>query len=622
MCGIAGIINIKKQYINNLIPILDRMGKLQQHRGPDQTGYVAKSWYGLTAQRLKIIDLTTGNQPLVHDDTGCIIIYNGEIYNYQHLKKQLIKSFNFKTTSDTEVILAAYLKHGVKCLNLLDGMFSFVIYDPREESFFIARDRIGIKPFYYTIKDNLFFFASEIKTLLPFIDVTIDSQELNDYLVFQFSITNKSLFKNIEQLLPGHYISIKNNNILTQRYWNINYNIDLYKSDKYFIEKLENIVIDETKKHLQSDVKIACYLSGGLDSGLLTTLVAQSIPNLTAYHGYFPTEKAYDESQYAKTIANLYGINLICIPISPQDVVDNLEKIIYTLDVPLGGTGSILQYLTAKQIKEKVVIGGQGGDELFGGYVRYLIAYFEQVLKHTIFQTASDENRFIVHYNTIAKSLQYLKNYFPLLQKALSINLFGEMDTKYLVLLDRTNSHKSIFNLQNVDQTYERAKQIFNSNNFKNECYFDKMTHFDFKTFLPMLLHIEDRVNMAFGIESRVPFLNTNLVEFMATVPANVKFQNGELKKLFKQTFQNYLPKMILSRTDKMGAPVPFSKWAKATPLKDFLCDLFLSGPEREYYNKKHILKTLETNAEFDRELWGAVSLELWQQIFIDKRMI
>ena len=602
------------------------MNKIQAHRGPDGEGIWTgqKEDVGLAHRRLSIIDLATGDQPM-SDESGNTIVFNGEIYNYVELREEL-RDYGFKTTSDTEVILAAYLRWGIDCLDHLRGMFAFAIWDESGHRLFCARDRFGIKPFYYTIIDNVFYFASETKTLLPFVpSIKTDIDALKDYLIFQFCLDGKTLFEGISELPSGHRLIIENGKLTKGQYWEIYYNLDFDHTPKYFQERLRELITDSVKVHTRADVPIGSYLSGGIDSSIVASLASQlkRESEFKAFTGKFSYGELYDESMYARALADMRGITLHEIDITAADFTDSIRKVIYHLDYPVAGPGSFPQYHVSRLAAEhrKVVLGGQGGDEVFGGYVRYLIAYFEQCIKGAIEGTLHKGN-FVVTYESIIPNLVALQNYRPLLKEFWREGLFEDLDRRYYRLIDRAPSLEKEINWNELGgySPFDTFKQIFNGHNVGEESYFDRMTHFDFKTLLPALLQVEDRMSMAHGLESRVPFLDHPLVEFAATMPSDVKFKDGTLKMALVNAMRDELPAVILNRKNKMGFPVPLNEWIKGD-LNEFVHDIFSSSAvkERHYFNRKEILKGLEHEPTFGRKIWGLLSLEIWHQEFHDK---
>lgn len=626
MCGIAGIFSIKEEEYNSLERHLTVMNKIQSHRGPDGEGiwHNKNKTAGFAHRRLSIIDLDTGAQPMsdVYNNT---IVYNGELYNYLELKQEL-KDYPYQTTSDTEVILAAYLKWGSDCILHFKGMFSFAIWDEKKGSLFCARDRFGIKPFYYSVINNVFYFSSEAKTLLPFLGgAKTNIEALNDYLTFQFVLDGKTLFQGINELLPAHKILIEKGQLTIKRYWQVFYNLDEQHTEKYFIEKIRELLHNSVKMHTRSDVEVGAYLSGGIDSSIVASIASKNLnyKSFQAFIGKFSFSEAFDETKYARALAEMRGITLHELDINSNDFINNISKIIYHLDYPVAGPGSFPQYMVSKMAAEnlKVVLGGQGGDEIFGGYVRYLIAYFEQCIKGAIDNTLQNGN-YVVTYESIIPNLSALKNYKPMLKEFWRDGLFEELDKRYFRLINRAITFNKEINWNELGyySSYETFRKLFYENNVKRESYFDSMTNFDFKTLLPALLHVEDRVSMAHGLESRVPFLDHELIELVATIPANIKFKDGTLKRILINSLKDELPPAILNRKDKMGFPVPLDEWFK-TSLKSFVFDIFNSqkAKERQYFNSEEILKGISSEPKFGRKIWGLLSLELWNREFVDK---
>ena len=613
-------------------PDLDRhlrtMNHLQRHRGPDDDGvYIhEKGHTGFAHRRLSIIDLKTGRQPM-NNGEGHIICFNGEIYNYVELRQEL-SDYRFHTTSDTEVILAAYNRWGEDCVLHLRGMFAFAIWDDRKQTLFCARDRFGIKPFYYALVDEVFYFSSEAKTLLPFIkEIKTNLNALKDYLAFQLCLDGKTLFEGIQELLPAHRMTITGSQMRIDRYWEVYYRPDFDHTQKYFTERLRELLADSVRVHTRSDVPIGSYLSGGLDSSAVAALAMkyrERNDEFMAFTGKFSYGELYDESMYARALAEACGITLHEIDIKSADFLESISKVIYYLDYPVAGPGSFAQYHVSKLASQhrKVVLGGQGADEIFGGYVRYLLAYFEQCIQGAINGTLTNGN-FIVTYESIIPNLVALQNYKPLIREFWREGLFESLDKRYYRLINRAPTLENEINWNALGEysPFETFNTIFHGKNVGKESYFDMMTHFDFKTLLPGLLQVEDRMSMAHGLESRVPFLDHEIVEFAATMPSDIKFKDGTLKKILLDAVGGDLPKVITGRKNKMGFPVPLNEWLQGE-LKDFILDIFSSreAKKRDYFNTKAILDSLNNEPQFGRKLWGLLSLELWHREFHDKQ--
>jgi asparagine synthase (glutamine-hydrolysing) len=626
MCGIGGAVSVSLQPLANPLGTVGLMNDLLQHRGPDAEG----TWIhprevaAFAHRRLSIIDLVSGDQPMT-DGAGNWITFGGEIYNYIELRGLLGKD-RFTTRSDTEVILRAYRKWGEQCLDRFRGMFSFAIWEEETQTLFLARDRFGIKPVYYAVVGDTFYFASEIKALLPFLpEIETDVEGLKDYLTFQFCLAGKTLFDGVQELLPGHFLRVRNGTVTTERYWEVYFEPDFDHTPAYYERRVEELLADSISLHLRADVPVGAYVSGGLDSSIVASLAAtEHGPGLMGFTGRFAMP-GYDESRYARSLAEERGFELHDVEIRPEDFVERMADVVYHLDFPVAGPGSFPQFMVSQVAARhrKVLLGGQGGDEIFGGYVRYLIAYFEQCIRGAIEGTMNSGN-FVVTYESIIPNLGTLREYKPLLREFWRDGLFDDLDARYFRLINRAPDLRDEVNWELLGEysPFDTFKTIFHGSNIRKESYFDSMTHFDFKTLLPALLQVEDRVSMAHGLESRVPLLDHPLVELAATMPANVKFKDGNLKHVLKTTFAEVLPEPIRARRDKMGFPVPLQDWiARGGPVREFVLDTLSSDAAkgRTLIDNRRVVKRLDNEPRFGRTIWGLLSLELWQRTFHDR---
>jgi asparagine synthase (glutamine-hydrolysing) len=365
MCGIGGIFAGGAIDADSGNAILERINAIQYHRGPDGHGtwLDARAGIGLAHTRLSIIDLTTGAQPM-RSDSGNVITYNGEIYNYLELRAELADA-DFQSASDTEVILRAYERWGAGCVDRLRGMFAFALWDAKRGELFVARDRFGIKPFYYALLHDRFYFASEAKAILPFFDrVHTDLNGLHDYFCFQFCLGTKTLFAGLRQIEPAHrgYVGA-DLTLRLSRYWDVHYDLDWNHTEKYFGEKVRERLFDSVAVHLRSDVEVGAYVSGGIDSSLVASIARdhRNCDRLQAFTGKFSLSETYDESRYARALAVEKNLLLHEIDISERDFIDNIAKTIYHLDQPTAGPGSFPQFMVSRLAKNhlKVVLGGQ-----------------------------------------------------------------------------------------------------------------------------------------------------------------------------------------------------------------------------------------------------------------------
>ena len=626
MCGIVGLINKNKQPVN--VSLLSQMAAAIHHRGPDDEGHFIDNNVGFYHKRLSIIDLKTGHQPMTFKNHT--IVFNGEIYNYKELKIELqSKGHKFQTTSDTEVILKMYEEYGENCVNQLNGMFAFIIYDKNENKLFVARDHFGIKPLYFHNDESYLIFGSEIKAILqhPNIDAIPNYNAVNQYLTFQYVIGNETLFKNIYKLLPGHQMSINLNSmdIKISKYWEPSFRVDNHHTEEYFIHELKHLLNDTINIQLRSDVPVGSYLSGGMDSSIVTILASKLLNgNFKSFTGAFREGQEFDETRYAREVAESSSSELFEIYPTEDEFINLLPKLIYHLDEPAAGPGLFPQYMVSKLAAQnvKVVLGGQGGDEIFGGYARYVVAYLEQAIKGAIYES-NEEGEHIVSLNTILPNLPHLHNYMPMLKEFMKTNAFGEMDERYFRLIDRRNGSNELFtddfiSTYNKEEILNQFKKLFNDPDTKS--FYNKMTHFDMTSSLPALLQVEDRVSMAVSIESRVPLLDRRIADLIASMPASMKFKGAEMKYILKRATSDILPQSILERKDKMGFPVPLHIWAK-NKAAGFFEDVLLSSTSqtRGIFNTENIRNLIHNERAFGRKLWGILCLELWFQQFIDK---
>jgi asparagine synthase (glutamine-hydrolysing) len=625
LCGFVSI--IEKIPRSPEIEVLKKMADKINHRGPDDEGYFVDKNVGFFHKRLSIIDLEHGHQPMTSNQNT--IIFNGEIYNYVELKETLIKKgVTFKTDSDTEVILKMYEVYGEGCVELLNGMFAFLIFDKANSKIIVARDHFGIKPLYFYRGGEQFIFASEIKSILAYPDVKASPNYncIQEYLTFQFVLGEKTLYKGIHKVLPGHFLVIdsKSLDIREVKYWVPDFNVDNNHTEIYFKEKLKELLNDTIKKQLRSDVPLGTYLSGGMDSSIVSILAAKYLNNpIRTFTGAFREGDDFDETRYAKEVTQKINAEAFEIYPTEMDFIESLPKLVYHMDEPVAGPGVFPQYMVSKLAKENVtvVLGGQGGDEIFGGYARYVIAYLEQVLKGAIFET-NDEGEHIVSLSSILPNLPHLHKYIPMMTDFWKKGAFKPADARYFDLIDRSDGSLQYYSPDfqrefNRAEIFSHFQEIFNHPDTKS--YFNKMTHFDMFSSLPGLLHVEDRVSMAVSLESRVPLLDRRIVDLVSSMPPAMKFKGGEMKYFLKQAVGEVLPSNILNRKDKMGFPVPLHKWAKNNT-QDFIRDTLFSQSSRGrgIFDLTKVDELIKSEKPFGRALWGILSLELWFSTFID----
>lgn len=629
MCGICGIIGDPHLDSGHAEHTVRAMMARMVHRGPDDEGLFQSKHAVLGHRRLAIIDLEHGKQPMRSKDDRFILVFNGEIYNYLELRQKLIqRGVRFQTFSDTEVLLELLIHDREEAFKQLIGMFAFCFYDTQTQEWLMGRDHFGIKPFYYTVLDNQIVFASEIKALFchPNIHPAISYKALGQYFTFQFCLFNQTLFQDIYKLEPGYYMRGTGGRIQESvRYWDADFTIDEYHTEEYFKDRLRGLLEDSARLQIRSDVPLGAYLSGGLDSSVIATLAADCLnTSIPVFTGKFREGPAYDESPYAHALATHIGAEIHEVVPTAQDFVQYLPKLIYILDEPAAGPGLFPQYMVSRLAKEHVtvVLGGQGGDEIFGGYARYLVAYLEQALKGAIFEN-QEEGKHVVTLDSIIPNLPLLKEYRPLMSQFWQDGLFEDMDRRYFRMLDRSPDIDKLLTGEisyhiDRDAIFADFQCLFNHPDTRS--YINKMTHFDFKTLLPALLQVEDRVSMAVSLESRVPLLDPRIMDLIACIPPKLKFQGGKTKALFKNAVSSLLPSTILNRKDKMGFPVPLKEWMASGIVREFVNDILLSRNclSRGLFRESSLRNLADTQGVSGRQLWGLVCIELWFQQFID----
>ena len=627
MCGLAGVV------ADALAPgreqVVRSMTSSLAHRGPDGEGIASGDSFVFGHRRLAIIDVTSGGaQPKTTEDGRYILVLNGEIYNYLELRDQLEQvGVRFRTQSDTEVLLALLARDGEAALQRLIGMFAFAFFDREDNTLLLARDHLGIKPLYYfETGDGELVFASEIKALLahPEAPRRRSQRGLFQYLTFQFCLDDLTLFDGIKKLPPACTLSWHAGRRPTvRRYWDMNFRIDEDHTESYFFDRLQYLVQDSVRLQMRSDVPVGAYLSGGLDSSVVSALARRITDQpVKVFHGRFDAGRRYDESSYARRVAESIGADYHEATLGPADFVASMPGLIRAMDEPAAGPGLFPQHQVSRLSREHVtvVLGGQGGDEIFGGYARYLVAYLEQALKGAIYET-QEERQHLVTLASIVPNLAVLRDYVPMMKGFWNEGLFDDMDRRYFHLINRLPAVGEVLTPELLGSWSEEELFADFSREFNYPdtlSYINKMTHFDLRAQLPALLQVEDRVSMMVSLESRVPLLDPRLVDLVTTMPPAMKFKGGRLKHLLKRLAGSHLPAEVVNRKDKMGFPVPLSEWMKEGPVRDFVADVVLGDAARRrgLFRPEAVERLIAEEAPFGRQLWAVLSLELWHREF------
>lgn len=620
MCGIAGKFSLDdRQPIDP--DLIQRMTDVLAHRGPDGEGLHVTGPIGLGHRRLSIIDLNTGSQPMCNEDGTVWIVFNGEIYNYLELRAEL-KAFGhtFKSATDTEVIIHLYEELGEECVLRLQGMFAFAIWDKNKQKLFLARDRVGIKPLYYTNTGTALLFASEIKSLLVDISVVrkINSRSVDRFLTYYYLPGNETLFEGIYKLDPGHYLTASNGQIKKCQYWDLQFGISpCWKKYDEAVEALQELLQRSVKDHMISDVPIGVLLSGGVDStGVLRYAVEQSDQPIHTFTVGFEGEDFPDERPYARLAAQHYGTIHQEITISSTDFCDFLPKYILHMEEPVCEPPAFALYFVSRLAREssvKVLLSGEGGDEAFGGYSKYKNLLALESLK-SAFGPARSFLRFGVEamahlgWKRIAKYSNLIN--LPLSQYYYS---FTSTPDAPFNRQKHTLYNKDFTDFLGQKVSAEPTWRLFEQ--VGDLPLLHQMLYVDTKSWLPDDLLVKaDKMTMATSVELRVPLLDSRVLEFAASLPPHFKVRGLTTKRILKAALQDSVPRAILNRK-KTGFPMPYDRWLK-NEMKDFVFETILNPNSnlKNYFCKEGLIKLLEMNQRGEgrsQEVFSLLVLEL-----------
>ena len=602
MCGIAGLITKNKEKDE----IIRKMSERIKHRGPDGEGYFIDENVALAHRRLSIIDLSLGNQPMFNEDESIVVVFNGEIYNYLDLKKDLIdKGHIFKTNSDTEVLVHGYEEWKTDLPKYLRGMFAFAIYDKNNKELFLARDNFGIKPLYYANMNDTFMFASEIKA---FLDVPEFKKEFNEdileaYLEFSFVPTNETFFKNVYRLDAGMSLLYKDGDIKLNKYFKLDFN-EKNMSYEDAVLDISNVMSESVNKHLLADVEVGSFLSSGIDSSYIVSLAK---PSKTYTVGYDIPK--YDEIKYAKDLADKLKIKNVSKVITKDEYMNVIPDIMYYLDEPTSDPAAISLYFVAKLASKdlKVVLSGEGADEFFGGYNYYReevdykfynkIPYF---IRHFVGKVASifPEQRGL---NFLVRRGEKLENSYI----GVNRNFSKKMANKVL---------KKKYPLEAIDVTRDVYKEFASKSNI------DKMQAIDIHFLLMKdILLKADRMTMASGLEGRVPFIDKEVFKVASSLPFDYKVTKENTKVALRDAAKKVIPTEAYKKK-KLGFPVPIREWMKDEDVYTEIKNTFNSEAANQYFNVKQINKLLDLHYQNKkdnyRKVWTIYCFLKWYEVF------
>jgi asparagine synthase (glutamine-hydrolysing) len=609
MCGIAGYL---KPVEGDEGRLLERMCDAMHHRGPDDAGYYRDEDVALGMRRLSIIDLATGAQPMYNEDRSIVVVMNGEIYNYVELKAQYLSGHRFSSASDTEVLVHLYEEKGAQMVHLLNGMFAFALWDMRRKRLIIARDRIGIKPLYYFRDAHSFVFASEIRPiLLHGISPDLDMNAIRDYLSLMYIPGPRTPLKSVRKLQPGTMAVLEDGKFALEKYWDVELGTLRDRTEDEIIEGFDDLFTDSVRLQLRSDVPVGIFLSGGIDSGAVASkIVEMSGHDVNTFSVGFDGSLV-NELPYARRVASLLGTNHHELVLSGKQLWENLPTLMESMEEPLGDSAMLPTYLLSRYASQyvKVVLNGTGGDELFGGYEKYLSHYDRYKL---------------------LRLLRFLPGGF-LQRLSESVSRAPRISRKLRMLatpLDFFSDRSFVFRPEEIQRLMAEAYRDGSGQSSKFEPFVtDRLTWLsgdiknlfmaaDIKTYLvDDLLLLLDKMTMAHSLEARVPFLDHRVVEYAMTIPSSSKMRNGVTKYLLKRWLQRKLPRDILERP-KQGFGAPISRWYEDELQEKSQAILLDPGAHcHQYLAKEPLEKNLQgmsTDPRSAQKIFSLVCLEVW----------
>lgn len=614
MCGFAGCLNdiskIDGQTENNTV---HEMTNMLVHRGPDDSGYFEDDHITMGFRRLSIIDLDGGHQPLSYDNERYWLTFNGEIYNFVELRNDLIKEgYTFKTESDSEVILALYAKYHADVTKYLRGMFAFVIWDKKEQTFFAARDQFGIKPFYYAIQNDQLFYASESKAIYKILaHKTLDQDALQDYMTFQFVPEPETLTKEIKILSPGCTLTKQiGKTPLINRYYHREFH-PTNESEAVYTKKIREVLQDSVKMHMRSDVPVGSFLSGGIDSSIIVAMAKNLNPHLETISVGFERE-GYSELDVAQETADKLGVKNYSSLITPEAFMEAFPKFVWSMDDPLADPAAVPQYFLAKEAVKhvKVALTGEGADELFGGYTIYHEPESLKLFNYT---------------RPINGTLNYIAQLIPKGVKGRSFLLRGTvpMEKRYVgnAFIFNEKEKRAFFKNYNTNHPFQKITKPF----YDESAQYNpiaRMQFIDMHTWLNGdLLHNADRTTMAHSLELRTPFVDREVFKVAASIPADLRISHGTTKYILRKAVEGIVPDHVLHRK-KLGFPVPIRFWLK-NEMYDWARTIIQESQTEQYFDKNYFLKLLDDHrdgvADNSRKLWTILTFMMWHKIYVEE---
>jgi len=628
MCGIAGIYNYREGDPADA-DLVARMGEIIRHRGPDDSGVYVRGSVGLSHRRLSIVDVSpAGHQPMTNEDGTAWIVYNGEVYNHQDFAADLkAKGHTFRGHSDTETILHLIEEEGTAAFAKLAGIFGFGFWDEREQRLYVARDPLGVKQVYYHDDGTRILFASEIKALLadPSVQARLEPRALNQYLHFHTPIDDLTFFQGIRVIPPGHYLEVDRSGVRVSRYSPLEDYTRTSDSVEQRVEQLRDLLRRVTASQLMSDVRVGCFLSGGIDSSSIATFASQEIAreDFIAFGCFYPGSSVTDEHPYAEQVAKTLGIELSHVQPDPGQLAELLPRVVWHQDEPKIGAAMASMWfvseLAAKSVK--VCLGGQGGDEIFAGYARFSMVHPLQNLGAAIVGRVLGRGESKVR-NTVQRqaSGRNLSRMLRALRpaggwRARYFNTFAMLPEEPLLRLFRHDPE-----LVSRRAAFDDFQQL--ADRCPSREPLNQALYWDMKTYLPGLFAQDDRISMAHGLETRVPMADPRVVAYALTLPPEDKLHGLATKWILKEAVAPVIPEWVLNRR-KEGFATPLEEWLEG-PLRDLVRETLLGDAAKQ----RGLMDTAEVGRWLDRStprhslweqiVWKLLNIELWHRLFVD----
>jgi asparagine synthase (glutamine-hydrolysing) len=630
MCGICGIAAPSK--LNRKIDeaLLVRMRDVLSHRGPDDAGIFCGGSVALGHRRLSIVDLSGGQQPMANEDGTIWITFNGEIYNHAELRPGLEdRGHKYTTTSDTETIIHLYEERGPRVVEELRGMFAFAIWDWQQRKLLLARDRLGIKPLYYCLTgEGIIYFASEIKALIEAgaVRPELNYDALADYAANRYTSGEETMFRGVKRLLPGHTLVWNEGRVEINRYWDVSFEKPEESiSEREYVEQFDFLFRESVKLRLMADVPLGMFLSGGIDSSAIAAVMSEMVPDAIKTFSVAFAEREANELEYARTVARAYSTDHHEIVISPAQFFEALPSLVYQEDEPIAHPSSLPLYFVSKLAADhvKVVLTGEGADEMLAGYGKYRTTVYNLALGRTYARAIPESLR-----RAVRRAIENAPITSRIKQKLSRTFLFRPPNIEDIYFdnfsVFSRSMQRSLFTgdaLERIGESdpYSSAVNCIKESDARE--LLDQLLAADTKTYLHELLMKQDQMSMAASIESRVPFLDHKLVEFAARMPVKMKLRGLTTKYVLRQAMRDRLPKEILTRK-KMGFPVPIGAWFRGR--FSHVVDEYVLGPRaqrRGIFDPEFVRQLVARHAAGENHaerLWALVNFEIWQRRFID----